>query len=288
MITLGSRGSELALSQTKSIAGLLQKENTIKIIHTKGDKDQKTKLTEFSGSNIFTKELENALLSGEIDLAVHSLKDVTSKEVPGLSLCAFALGQIRNDVFISTKYKTLEEINNAKIVGTSSPRRRAQLLNNYKNMTFTDIRGNIHTRLQKLKEQELDGIILAKAGLDRLKMNQDDVLVLPLDKMIPAAGQGILAIQCRTEDVTKYDFLNEPVLATIAAVERRIMRDLDIGCSDPVGVHYEYNAEKKTGTLHFYISNYDYTDSKNMTFQIKPQEVNNIIPELKELKSKYL
>ncbi len=251
-LIVGSRGSDLALTQSKQTLALLQEahpdlEIELKIIKTSGDLDQKTKLHAFAGMGVFVKELQMALLSKEIDCAIHSLKDVPEEEPAGLMLCCFPEREDARDVFVSKGLKFRDLPKGAKI-GTGSPRRVLQLKALRPDLTFQDLRGNVETRIRKVTEGELDGVILAAAGLNRLGINGSNKEVtihsISFSDMIPAIGQAALALECREEDEETQEILSvlrDEITTEAVTLERQFMKAVGGGCKIPMAAHaYPY------------------------------------------------
>jgi hydroxymethylbilane synthase len=241
-LTVGTRGSALARWQTDWVIDRLkiawpELNCTIKLFHTSGDKILDKPLPEIGGKGLFTEELENALQSGEIDLAVHSLKDLPIDEVPGLRLGAIGERADARDVLISRAKQTLASLPHGARVGTSSLRRSAQLLAARPDLQLLPLRGNVDTRLRKAVNGDYDAIVLAAAGVLRLGSSEYITEYLSFDVMLPAPGQGALAIQCRAADQATRDLLR-PIehAATRSAVsaERAFLAGLGGGCSAPV------------------------------------------------------
>lgn len=243
-IVLGSRGSALALAQTRWVAEHLQEthpglEVTVEIFSTAGDRIQDRPLPAIGGKGLFTRELEEALLDGRIDGAVHSLKDLPTEMTPGLTLGAIPARENPADVLVSRFGGTLADLPPGAVVGTSSPRRRAQLARLRPDLNFTDLRGNVPTRLRKVREGMVDATVLAAAGLARLGLlGEADGWTLPPELMLPAPGQGALALQIRAGDARMADLaaaLHHPETARAVAAERAVLAALGTGCSAPVG-----------------------------------------------------
>ena len=251
-IVIGTRGSKLALWQAEHIAGRISErypaiEVTLKKIVTTGDKILDVPLAKIGGKGLFTKELENAMLSGEIDLAVHSLKDMPTELPEGLMLAAITTRADASDAFVSMRYKSLDELPQGAKVGTSSLRRRAQILKYRPDLQTVDLRGNLDTRIKKLENQEMDAIILATAGLKRLGLEQYITQILPIEICLPAVGQGALAIESRQDDVevlAVLEFLNDSETIAAVTAERAYLREVQGGCQVPVGVHGEVNGDQ--------------------------------------------
>lgn len=244
-IRLGTRGSSLALRQTEIIEQSIKRlypEAKLKrvIIKTHGDRDQKSSLTHIGGQGVFTKTIEDALLEGKIDVAIHSLKDLPSVMPDELELAAVPERGPVEDVLITDGGKTLEQLPKGARIATGSIRRRCQLLRLRPDLQIEDLRGNIHTRLKKLRDLNLNGIIMAWVALVRLDIREVQYQVFPPEIMIPAVGQGALGIQIRKSDKKLKEILNKlnhmpSFYCTMA--ERSLLRSLDTGCQFPVGAY---------------------------------------------------
>jgi hydroxymethylbilane synthase len=247
-IIIGSRGSELALWQANFVKKELEKKNKnvlveIKIIKTKGDKILDVALSNIGDKSLFTKELENELLNGKIDLAVHSLKDLQTQIPKGLKLAAVTNRHHVEDVIISHKKgTTIFNLPENATVATGSLRRKCQLLHLRPDLNITDLRGNVPSRIKKYIELGWDAIILARAGVERLKLNKYISSIINTDIMLPAVGQGALGIETRAGN----KFINEIVSSihhkeTYKAVlaERALLKTLRGGCQVPIGAYAE-------------------------------------------------
>mgnify|MGYP001158843474 CR=1 FL=1 len=249
-LVIGTRGSKLALWQANYIADCLRSqfpgvEVSLKRVMTTGDKILDVPLARIGGKGLFTKELETEMLTGQIDLAVHSLKDMPTELPPGLTLAAITERVDPGDAFISPKYKTVDALPQGAKVGTSSLRRKAQLLNYRPDLVISDLRGNLDTRLQKLETEQLDAIILAVAGLKRLGWQERITQVLPPSLCLPAVGQGALAIETRSDDaevIGMLEFLNHDSTRAAVTAERSFLREVEGGCQVPVGVFGQANS----------------------------------------------
>jgi hydroxymethylbilane synthase len=249
---MGTRGSALALAQSRQVAAALQSAHPglnieESVIRTTGDKLQGAALPSIGGKGVFTLEIEQALLNGEIDFAVHSLKDLPPQSPPGLAIVTIPPREPANDVCIlhprlstpsAAQSPALEFLPMGARVGTSSLRRRAQLLHLRPDLQIENLRGNIDTRLRKLEEQELHSIVLAQAGLNRLGVLPP--LMFPLDERtcVPAPGQGALAIEARSDDgrvAQLLSTLEDTATRAEITAERTAMRALNAGCSTPLG-----------------------------------------------------
>lgn len=240
-IVVGTRGSRLALAQTESVISALRKTNpavqfTLTRITTQGDRLREMPLHRLPGVGVFVKELEAALLAGEIDMAVHSLKDMPTNVPPGLSLGGVAARLDPRDALVTRK-EGLHQLASGCLVGTGSPRRAIQLLDCRSDLKVQPVRGNVDTRLRKVSNGELDGIIVAAAALLRLGREDRITEYLPMEDFLPAVGQGALAIEIRSEDdeiaelVAKIN--HRPTWHSVLA-ERAFLRSLGGGCRAPV------------------------------------------------------
>lgn len=240
MIVIGSRGSQLALWQARHIAarlGDLGVETGIEIIKTTGDKIQDVPLAKVGGKGLFTKEIEEALLDGSIDVAVHSLKDVPSELPAGLTLSAIPQREDPRDALIG---RSLSELGNGSRVGTSSLRRSAQLHALGRGIITETLRGNLDTRLRKLDEGQYDAILLAAAGLRRLGWADRIREMIPVEIMCPAVGQGALAIETRNDGLEAQQLifrLDHAGTRAAVTAERALLKTLEGGCQVPIGGH---------------------------------------------------
>lgn len=242
-LIFATRPSALARWQTNYIIRQLREtipdfEYQEVVITTKGDKVIDQPLPEIGGKGLFTYELEKALRDGQVDAAVHSLKDLPTEDVPGLTIAAIPERADMRDVWICPAGHSLDDLPAGKVVGTSSTRRTAQLLSHRKDLLIKPIRGNVDTRLRKVLEGDYDAIILASAGITRLGKDDHITQYLPYEIMLPAPGQGALAVQCRADDDEIIDTLAildlHPTRVAITA-ERAFLAELGGGCSLPVG-----------------------------------------------------
>jgi hydroxymethylbilane synthase len=245
-LIVGTRGSELALWQSKHVESRLSALFPavlieLRVIKTLGDKILDSPLSKIGDKGLFTKELDRALLERTIDLAVHSLKDVPTQMPAGLSLAAITKREDVRDVFIShpgknhTSFATLPT--GAKIA-TGSLRRKSQVLHRRPDLQIVDIRGNLNTRMKRLEESDWDGMILARAGLTRLGWEKRVTEILPTEVMLPAVGQGALAIEIREDDETTRKLLqplHDEATAQVVRGERALLRHLEGGCQVPIG-----------------------------------------------------
>jgi hydroxymethylbilane synthase len=256
-LRIGSRGSQLALWQANHISALLRARGhavEIEIIHTTGDKITDVPLAQVGtkgglGKGVFTKEIEEALAAGRVDLAVHSLKDLPTELPPGFEIAAITERQDPRDAFCSRLYSRIEDLPQNARVGTSSLRRQAQLKAIRRDLDIHPLRGNVDTRLRKLEQGEYDAIILASAGLKRLGKTELIKQVFPAEIMCPAAGQGALGIEIRDGDSATREhlaFLNDDAARAATTCERALLNRLGGGCQVPIGAL----AELRNGKLH--------------------------------------
>ncbi|MCB2225233.1 MAG: hydroxymethylbilane synthase [Desulfarculaceae bacterium] len=243
-LTIATRGSKLALAQAGWIASRLSELHPgltveMNIIKTTGDKILDVPLAQVGGKGLFVKEIEDALLAGAADLAVHSMKDVPSELPQGLTLGAVARREDPRDALISPIAVEIKNLPSGARVGTSSLRRQAQLLALRPNLEIVPLRGNVDTRLRKLEEEGLDAIILAEAGLSRLGLEVERALI-PIEQMLPAVGQGALGLEMRADDPLVRELiapLNHPDTAAAVDAERAFLARLEGGCQVPIAGH---------------------------------------------------
>ena len=245
-IVIGTRGSELALWQAHWVEQELTRRNPgqrieLKTIKTTGDKILDSPLSQIGGKGLFTKELEKALLDGRIDLAVHSFKDIPTEIPDGLAINAVCEREDVRDVFVShpaKHYKRLDEVPKNGTIATGSLRRKSQLLHRRPDLNIVDIRGNLGTRIDKLKSSNWDGMLLAKAGVSRLGRTELIAEVFSPTDFLPAVGQGALAIETRDEESEKVQLvrlLNHAPTQRATLGERALLRRLEGGCQVPIG-----------------------------------------------------
>jgi len=250
-LRIGSRGSQLALWQANHISALLREQGhqvELEIIKTTGDKITDVALSQVGTKGMFTKEIEDALAAGRVDLAVHSLKDLPTELPPGFELAAITTRANPRDVFLSVKYDSVRALPKGARVGTSSLRRQAQLKVARPDLVIHALRGNVDTRVRKLEAGEYDAIILAAAGLTRLGKTQLVKEVLSEEFMCPAAGQGALGIEIRAGDEKTREhlaFLDDATARATTTCERALLNKLGGGCQVPIGAF----AESRDGEL---------------------------------------
>lgn len=245
-ITIATRGSKLALWQSNHIKSVLEAQNPglsveLKIVITSGDKILDVPLAKIGGKGLFLKEIEETMLKGEAHIAVHSLKDVPTEMPPGLVLAAITEREDVRDALLSEKYADIDALPQKAVVGTSSLRRRMQLERVRPDLIIKDLRGNVDTRIRKLKEGQYDAIVLASAGINRLDLVDSVRHVYPISlfEMIPAMGQGALGIQCvDTPEIVKIAKGLEDEYSRIeTTIERDFVEMLEGGCQVPIGIN---------------------------------------------------
>ena len=245
VIRIGTRGSPLALAQAHAVRARLSAlpdmaatEIEVAVIRTSGDRIQDRPLSEVGGKGLFTKEIEAALLSGEIDLAVHSSKDMPTVLPEGLELSAFLKREDVRDAFLSPVATTLRELPQGAVLGTSSLRRRAMALRVRPDLQVIDFRGNVETRLKKLAEGVAQATLLAKAGLNRLGLEAHATSLLDTDDFLPAVGQGAVAIETRIDDFRireRVARIGDEATGIALTAERAFLAVLDGSCRTPIG-----------------------------------------------------
>lgn len=257
LLRIGTRASQLALWQANWVQSELNKrypdmEVTLTKIKTQGDKILDVPLAMVGGKGLFVKEIEEAMLRNEIDIAVHSMKDVPTIFPPGLALrCITEREDPRDIIILKPGYKSFMELRQGARIGTSSLRRKAQLLHLRPDFQMIDIRGNVETRIRKLTEDDLDGVVLAAAGMNRLGFASQISEFLPADLSVPAIGQGALGIESRIADTEIneiIDFFNHPQTAYAVKAERAFLRRLEGGCQVPIGAFGTVAGETLTFT----------------------------------------
>lgn len=251
VVKVGTRDSILAMWQTQFVVDELKKvtdeyEFEIISLKTKGDKILDVALAKIGDKGLFTKELEVGLLAGEIDFAVHSMKDMPTALPEGLQISSMLKRHNPADAFVSDKYNSFMELPEGAKVGTSSLRRRAQLLHARPDLDIHDLRGNVQTRMRKMREENFDGIILAAAGLERLEMFGDIKEELSYDICLPAVSQGVIGVETRENDeeiIGLVQLVNDRTAEICVKAERALLRSLEGGCQIPIGAYAELNED---------------------------------------------
>ena len=244
-LRIGSRGSRLALLQAEFIRSLIKSKfpeitTELHIIRTTGDKILDSQLSEIGGKGVFVKEIEDALIRNEIDIAVHSMKDLPTILPNGLTIGAVAERHDPRDVLVSKNDIKFNELPKGAKVGTSSLRRQAQLLNLRPDLQIFPLRGNVDTRVRKVRSEGLDSAVLALAGLERMGFKDEIAEIFPVDVLVPAPGQGALAVECREDDREINDIIsqiNHKESSISASAERAFLAELGGGCQVPVGCY---------------------------------------------------
>ena len=249
-LRIGSRGSQLALWQTNHISALLRERGhqvEIEIIKTTGDKITDVALAKVGTKGMFTKEIEEALAAGRVDLAVHSLKDLPTEVPPDFEIAAITQRENPRDVLVSKKHASIKELPQRARVGTSSLRRQAQLKALRPDLEIYPLRGNVDTRLRKLEAGDYEAIILAAAGVNRLGLTALVKQIIPAEIMCPAAGQGALGIEIRKGDEAirqHLSFLDDSAARQTTTAERALLNKLGGGCQVPIGAFAELRAKE--------------------------------------------
>ena len=295
---IGTRGSDLALWQAHTIQGKLKElgvETHIEIIKTRGDRIDNIPFAELDGKNFFTKELEDAQLAGKVDFAVHSLKDLATEMPAGLTLTAMVGREDPRDVLLANP----DAIDQAKAeagdvlplksgskIGTSAARRQAQIRFLRDDLEIVDLRGNVPTRVNRLREGLYDGILLARAGILRLELDLADLYVKPLDpdEFVPAPAQGMLGIQCRDGDVWQQDLnrLDCPEAGRAVAAERSLLKKLEGGCQLPFGINIQSDGDQ--WRLEVFLSGYG---SEPLRVTLEGPDLDSLVTECWEMISEY-
>jgi len=255
MLKWGSRGSPLAMTQSQTVAAKLahltgEAESPIESFVTSGDRIADRRLQDAGGKGLFTKELDEALLDGRIDAAIHSLKDLPTVMPDGIALAAIPSREDPRDAFISPKAKSLAELPEGAVVGTASLRRQAQTLHLRPDLKIVTLRGSIQTRLRRMNEGVMDATFLALAGLTRMGLQGHVTSLIDVEDMPPAPGQGALGITCRADDAKTRELLSRitvPEFEIAVAAERGFLHALDGSCRTPIGALARIN----NGMLHF-------------------------------------
>tara|TARA_Y100000591_G_scaffold331807_1_gene366890 strand:+ start:2546 stop:3463 length:918 start_codon:yes stop_codon:yes gene_type:complete len=250
-ITIGARGSKLSLAYVEKVKELLLKNNNelqeenidFRVIKTSGDLNLDKKISEIGGKNLFCKEIEECLLKKEIDIAVHSLKDMEANENKDLLIGAYLKRNDFRDVIISEKIKNISDLREGVKIGSSSKRRELQLKKINNKISIINIRGNIDTRINKIKENNLDGIILAAAGVKSLKLEKKISFAFNCEHVLPAVGQGIIAVQCRKRDEIQNFIkrINDRDTNLCAIAERKMLQTIGGDCETAIGGLAEIN-----------------------------------------------
>ena len=255
-IIIGARGSRLSLAYTNYAKKLIIRNNQlnenevdIKIIKTRGDIFSKTPVSQLGGKGVFCKEIENELINKNIDIAVHSLKDLPTIQTPNLKIQSFIQRNDPRDSFLSLDKEVFIKQKKGSRIGTSSPRRKLQLLNLKNDLEILSMRGNIDTRIEKLKSKQYDGIVLAYSGLMMLGLENHVTEIFPTEKILPAVGQGIIVLQCREDDkniISLIEKINHKETFISALVERSLLESIGGDCDTAVGGYAKIEGKKIT------------------------------------------
>ena len=264
-LILGSRGSRLALWQTRFVAHLLESffpslDLEIKVIETTGDAILETALSKIGDKGLFTKQIEEKLLSGEIDLAVHSLKDLPTRLPENLKIGAVLERETPNDVLIAKNCSSIDDLPKNARIATGSLRRKSLLLSYRPDLRIFEIRGNVPTRIKKFEESDLDALILAFAGVHRLELDFHIKQIIPFEVMIPAVAQGVIGIEIREDDKDTQELIkpiNDAATEVCISAERALLRMLEGGCQVPIGGFARLSGEEIF--LEGFVGNFDGT-----------------------------
>ena len=273
---IGSRDSKLAMIYAENVKAKLKevfsKNIEIKKIVTSGDENQKDRLSNLGGKGLFSKKIENELLENNIDIAVHALKDMPSIETEGLETNYFLKRNSPNEILISNKKIKFNDLKSNSVVGTSSYRREYQLKNRRSDLNYKLIRGNVDTRIKKMENGDYDAIILSKAGIDSLEINHKITEEFATEDLIPCAGQGIIAIQCRNNDLEIKELLekiNNPQSRICANTEREVLKILEGDCDTAIGAYSKINSNNISLIAELFS-----VDGKNRYFIKETKEIN--------------
>ena len=258
LLTIGTRASKLALWQANHVKEFLLKnfpdiDVELREIITTGDANSEDTIESFGGKNIFVKEIEQALISKEIDIAVHSYKDLPAKLPEGLEVISTSNREDPRDVLVSKSNKTLMDLNDNPKIGTGSSRRSEQLAHIRKDVNIIPIRGNVDTRIRKALETDIDGVVLANAGIKRLGLSNHVCELFDIDVIVPSPLQGFLAIEAREDaDLTKYfEHFSSEESVLVSNYERQFLKDLNLGCQYPAGFCMQVHNDNKFSFNYF-------------------------------------
>ena len=277
-IVIGTRGSKLAMIYAENVKNELKKYFSKKIelkkIVTTGDQKQDERLSEIGGKGLFSTQIEKELINKSIDIAVHALKDMPTIETSNLITNNFLKRNSPNEILISKNNIKFEDLEPDSVIGTSSYRREYQLKKKRLNLNYKLIRGNVDTRIKKLEKGEYDAIVLSKAGIDALNLQHKISQEFTIDELIPCAGQGIIAIQCRQDDneIRKLlENINDEESRIVATAEREVLKVLEGDCNTAVGVYAKINGEKVYIIVELFS-----VDGKKRYFFKESTEIDNI------------
>ena len=278
-ITIGARGSRLSLAYANYAKKLIIKNNQlnenevdINVIKTKGDIFPKTPVSQLGGKGVFCKEIENELINKNIDIAVHSLKDLPTIQTPNLKIQSFIQRNDPRDSFLSLDKQIFAKQKKGSRIGTSSPRRKLQLLNLKNDLEILSMRGNIDTRIEKLKSKQYDGIVLAYSGLMMLGLENHVTEIFPTEKILPAVGQGIIALQCREDDkniISLIEKINHKETFISALVERSLLESIGGDCDTAVGGYARIEGKKITLETELFSDDYKKVFKSSKTVHIE-------------------
>jgi len=282
-IIIGARGSRLSLAYANYAKKLIIRNNQlnenevdIKIIKTKGDIFPKTPLSQLGGKGVFCKEIENELINKNIDIGVHSLKDLPTIQTPNLKIQSFIQRNDPRDSFLSLDKKVFVKQKKGSRIGTSSARRKLQLLNLKNDLEILSMRGNIDTRIEKLKSKQYDGIVLAYSGLMMLGLENYVTEIFPTEKILPAVGQGIIALQCREDDkniISLIEKINHKETFISALVERSLLESIGGDCDTAVGGYARIEGKKITLDAELFSDDYKKLFKSSKTVHIEESQL---------------
>ncbi len=282
-IIIGARGSRLSLAYANYAKKLIIRNNQlneneidIKIIKTKGDIFSKTPLSQLGGKGVFCKEIENELINNNIDIAVHSLKDLPTVQTTNLKIQSFIQRNDPRDSFLSLDKKIFFQQKKGSRIGTSSIRRKLQLLNLKNDLEILSMRGNVDTRIEKLQSKQYDGIVLAYSGLIMLGLEKHVAEIFPTEKILPAVGQGIIALQCREDDkniINLIDKVNHKETFICALAERSFLESIGGDCDTAVGGYARIEGKKIKLEVELFSDDYKKVFKSSKTLNIEESQI---------------
>ena len=282
-IIIGARGSRLSLAYANYAKKLIIRNNQlneneidIKIIKTKGDIFSKTPLSQLGGKGVFCKEIENELINNNIDIAVHSLKDLPTVQTTNLKIQSFIQRNDPRDSFLSLDKKIFFQQKKGSRIGTSSIRRKLQLLNLKNDLEILSMRGNVDTRIEKLQSKQYDGIVLAYSGLIMLGLEKNVTEIFPTEKILPAVGQGIIALQCRENDkniISLIDKVNHKETFICALAERSFLESIGGDCDTAVGGYARIEGKKIKLEVELFSDDYKKVFKSSKTLNIEESQI---------------
>lgn len=247
MIRIGTRGSDLALYQTRKVQSFLQSESEYEVVETSGDRSQDrfdSKVAEIGGQGVFVREIDARVSDGDFDAAVHSMKDMPVERPEGVEVAAVLKRDTPNDVLVSTDGKEIDDLGHGAVIGTSSQRRRAQIKRYRDDLNVQGLRGNVDTRIDKLRRGDYDAVVLSGAGLERMDIDIPSVK-LSLSEFVPSANQGVIAVTARdeTDEFEEIREIDHPKTRVETTAERVVLAEIGAGCVAPMGVYARIKGE---------------------------------------------